>query len=128
MITEAIILAAVVDTVAEVASHNEINAIESWTKLIMGSLGALAAVIVGIKWLLADRNKIAAAASEERSRRIQALEDSSKLCQSDRTMLHSEMNKLQDEVRGLYRAIIEGKFGDMNFRTGVSADHLIQNK
>lgn len=122
------ILAAVVDTVAEVATNNEASVIESWTKLIMGSLGALAAVLAGIKWLLADRNKIALQASEERGKRIQALEDSSKQCQQDRTVLHTEMNKLQDEVRGLYRAIIEGKFGDMNFRIGEGIEHLKQTK
>lgn len=76
-------------------------------KLIMGSGGALAVLLIGLRWFVTDRDKIVAALNVERGARITALEDSSKRCSEDRVELHKQINALQTEVRELLKAQVK---------------------
>lgn len=76
-------------------------------KLIMGSGGALAVLLLGLRWFITDRDKIVAALNEERGARITALEESSKRCSLDRVELHKQINDLQSEVRELLKTQVK---------------------
>lgn len=76
-------------------------------KLIIGSGGALAVLLFGIRWFMSDRDKIVAALNVERGARITALEESSKRCSEDRVELHKQISLLQIEVRELLKAQIK---------------------
>ncbi len=81
--------------------------IDAIFKLIVGSGGALAVLLFGIRWFMGDRDKIVAALNIERNARITALEESSKRCSEDRTELHKQISILQNEVRELLKAQIK---------------------
>lgn len=76
-------------------------------KLIVGSGGALAVLLFGIRWFMSDRDKVVAALNVERNARITALEESSKRCSEDRAELHKQICILQTEVRELLKAQIK---------------------
>lgn len=79
--------------------------IDSIIKLLVGSTGAVAALVLGIRWLNKDRDGLVNALNEEREARIKVLEEASKRCAEDRIAMHREMSALQAEVRELYRRI-----------------------
>jgi len=76
-------------------------------KLIMGSGGTLAVLLLGLRWFITDRDKIIAGLNEERGARITALEESSKRCSQDRVELHKQINDLQAEVRELLKSQVK---------------------
>lgn len=81
--------------------------IDAIFKLIVGSGGALAVLLFGIRWFMADRDKVVAALNAERGARITALEESSKRCSEDRVELHKQISNLQAEVRELLKTQIK---------------------
>lgn len=81
--------------------------IDAMFKLITGTGGALAVLLFGLRWFVADRDKVVAALNAERGARITALEESSKRCSEDRVELHKKISNLQSEVRELLKAQIK---------------------
>lgn len=81
------------------------NFIDSILKLLVGSTGAVVALVLGLRWLNKDRDGLVQALNEEREARINVLEESSRRCAEDRIAMHREMSALQAEVRELYRRI-----------------------
>lgn len=81
------------------------NLVDSIVKLLVGSTGAVVALVLGLRWLNKDRDSLVAALNEEREARIKVLEESAKRCAEDRIEMHREMSALQSEVRELYRRI-----------------------
>lgn len=80
--------------------------IDAAFKLVTGSAGALAVLLFGLRWFVADRDKVVAALNAERGARITALEESSKRCSEDRVELHKQISSLQAEVRELLKTQI----------------------
>lgn len=85
---------------------------DSILKVLLGSTGAVASMIFGIRWLNADRDKLMGALAQERDARIRVLEEAAKRCAEDRIVMHKEMMLLQAEVRELYRRIASIVSGD----------------
>lgn len=83
----------------------ETGLVDSIVKLLVGSTGAVAALVLGIRWLNKDRDGLVTALNEEREARILVLEEAAKRCAEDRMAMHREMAALQAEVRELYRRI-----------------------
>lgn len=76
-------------------------------KMVTGAGGALAVLLLGLRWFIADRDKVVAALNAERGARITTLEESSKRCSEDRVELHKQIGILQAEVRELLKAQIK---------------------
>lgn len=70
-------------------------------QLIMGSTGALAALILGLKWLDKDRNKILVELKEERNGRLRLIELSNERCAEDRVLLHKKLDEQEKLIREL---------------------------
>lgn len=70
-------------------------------QLIMGSTGALAALILGLKWLDKDRNKILIELKEERNGRLRLIELSNERCAEDRVLLHKKLDEQEKLIREL---------------------------
>lgn len=87
---------------------------ENFVKMLLGSGGVFALLVLGLKWLDRDRDQIVQFLQTERTERITLLEKQSIQCSNDRIELHKNMTALQNEVRTLYKSIIAGKF-DKNF-------------
>lgn len=66
------------------------STLDEWMKLILGSTGALAVLIAGIKWLDRDRSKVLKALEVERDGRIRVLEDHAKRCDADKAELQKQ--------------------------------------
>lgn len=67
----------------------------------MGSTGALAALILGLKWLDKDRNKILVELKEERNGRLRLIELSNERCAEDRVLLHKKLDEQEKLIREL---------------------------
>lgn len=70
-------------------------------QLIMGSTGALMALILGLKWLDKDRNKILLELKEERNGRLRLIELSNEHCAKDRVFLHKKLDEQEKLIREL---------------------------
>lgn len=70
-------------------------------QLIMGSTGALAALILGLKWLDKDRDKILVELKEERNGRLRLIELSNERCAEDRVLLHKKLDEQEKLIREL---------------------------
>lgn len=81
--------------------------VEEWLKIITGTGLGVASMMVGLRWLVKDRDGILAALQSERTHRIAQLERSSAACSEDRAALHAEVNELQREVRALMAQMIK---------------------
>lgn len=81
------------------------SVIDTILKLLLGSTGAVVALVLGIRWLNKDRDTLVGALNEEREARIKVLEEAAVHCIEDRTEMRREMAALQAEVRELYRRI-----------------------
>lgn len=75
-------------------------------KMAVSSGLGVAFLVVALKWLNHDRDKILAALDGERNNRIRLLEEASKRCAEDRIVMHREMSLLQAEVRDLYKRMV----------------------
>ena len=82
--------------------------VEEWVKLTSQTGIAVALMILGIRWLLRDRDGILHSLNSERDKRIDALTKASEECATDRANMHAEMKELQKEVRSLMGQIING--------------------
>lgn len=81
-----------------------------WHKVIENIITSgigMCLLAVGIWWLNKDRDKAVKAFTEEREKRINALEDSSRRCADDRVELHRQVSILQAEVRDFMKRMIE---------------------
>lgn len=70
-------------------------------QLIMGSTGALIALILGLKWLDKDRNSILLDLKEERNGRLRLIELSNERCAEDRVFLHKKLDEQEKLIREL---------------------------
>lgn len=70
-------------------------------QLIMGGMGALVALIIGLKWLDKDRNKILLELKEERNGRLRLIELSNERCAEDRVILHKKLDDQEKLIREL---------------------------
>lgn len=77
--------------------------LETFLKLLAGSGGVVALLVLAVKWMLGTMET-------ERNERISLLEKQSLQCSNDRIELHKNLTMLQNEVRTLYKSIIAGKF------------------
>lgn len=100
--------------------------LESILQVLLGSTGAVAAMVLGIRWLNSDRDNLMKALTVERDARIKVLEDSAKRCAEDRIEMHKEMAILQGEVRELYRRIATIVSGDEDPRTHTGKVALLR--
>lgn len=82
--------------------------VEEWVKLTSQTGIAVALMILGIRWLLRDRDGILHSLNSERDKRIDALTKSAETCAIDRANMHAEMKELQKEVRLLMGQMING--------------------
>lgn len=98
------IFAFLAQAIAPVADQFSLDGV---LQILLGSTGAVAAMVLGIRWLNADRDKLNALLTSEREARIRALEEAARQCAEDRSAMHTEMGVLQAEVRELYRRIAE---------------------
>ena len=81
--------------------------LEDWFKILTGTAGAVVCMLMGIKWLINDRDSILKSLQEERNGRLAQLELSAETCSRDRAQMHTEMNELQKEVRELMKQMID---------------------
>lgn len=83
---------------------------EQIIQLILGSGGALAVLVLGVKWLDKDRSKVLVALQEERDGRIKLLEDHSKSCNEDRQAIQAQASvdrsAFQKQINELYSEIV----------------------
>lgn len=99
---------------------------ESLLQLLVGSTGGIAALLLGLRWLNSDRDKLMQALTTERDARIKVLEEAAKRCADDRLVMHKEMSILQEEVRELYKRIAAIVAGDVDPKTHTGRVHLMK--
>jgi hypothetical protein len=88
-------------------------------KYILGSVGALACLVLAVRWLTADRDKLATKLDTVQTARIVMLEEQAKRCAEDRQEQGKQLAILQSEVRELYKSMLAAAITD-----GASAKQL----
>ncbi len=74
---------------------------EQIVQLIMGSAGALVVLILGLKWLDKDRNRMLVELKDERNGRLRLIELSNERCAEDRVVLHKKLDEQEKLIRTL---------------------------
>lgn len=106
---------------AQTTGAAEASTIDAWLKILLGSGGAAAVMILVIKQLLKDRDKSDEKLEVERKARFDAIlgqidliKESNKRCAEDRNVLHGEVRRLNNElttVRALHIEMLQ-RFSD----------------
>ena len=83
---------------------------EQILQLLLGSTGALVALVIAIKWLDKDRNRLLGDWKTERDARMTLIEDASRRCSEDRIELHKKVDALELEIRSMLKAMLGHNF------------------
>ena len=80
---------------------------EHLAKLILSGAGAVVLLILIVKFLLKDRDRLLLSISASNAKNIEVLQAKAVSCEEDRIALRQEVSRLNDEMRKMNAMFIE---------------------